>query len=257
MSGDHPIPPDLPPVQPQNYQVLCGIALAAMFLVLLQQGLMLFGLAALLLGSAAVLLRARLSPLLVLLVVVGGELTRQYLFPALQLRGALDVEDVVLCAATLAYVAGHYRLIALWSNILPPDPRQRYHKDAHAVVPLRRLGKIARQHRPAGQMSRGELASFVLQLPLFALLAQGVWMIVGARRALHEFSPRWMQFLQLAWGLALAVFLASQLFRVWRLVSMDRMTAQVLLQDELWQETRGEQRRIGRWLAWFKVRRRA
>ncbi|HTD79690.1 MAG TPA: hypothetical protein VK898_18790 [Chloroflexota bacterium] len=256
MSGDEPSAVELPAVQPQHYQVLCGMALATIFLVLLQQTLVLFGLVALLMGAAAILLRARLSPILILLPVVGGQLLRQYLYPEWRLHTALDVEDVLLCAATLAYLAGHYRLLALWSNILPPDPRQRYHKGAHAVVPIARLGKVAPQHRPASHVSRGELAWFVLQLPLFALLAQGVWIVIGARRELHDLSPRWMQFLQLAWGLALGAFVAAQFFRIWRLLSIDRMTAQMLLQDELWNETRGEQRRIGRWLAWFNLRRR-
>ncbi len=254
MSGDRPAPAELPPVQPQHYQVLCGMALAAILLILLQQGLVLFGLAALLLGAAAVLMHARISPILIVLPVVAGELARQYLFPPWQMHRVLDVEDVALCAAMLAYVAGHYRLLALRSHILPPDPRQRYHKEARAVVPLGRLGKVVAQHRPAAHISRGELMWFVLQLPLFAIAAQVVWIVLGARRELHEFSLRWVQFLQLAWGLGLVVFVASQLFRFWRLLSMDRLTARVMLQDELWQETRGEQRRVGRWLAWSRVR---
>jgi hypothetical protein len=241
---------------PQHYQVLCGIALAAVFLILMQQQVPLAGVAALLLGAAGILLRARISPILVLLAVVGGQLYRQYLFSVWRQHGALDVEDVVLCAATLAYVAGHYRLLAIWRHILPPDPRQRYHKQARAVVPVGRIGKIAPQHRPVALVSRSELALFVLQLPLFALLAQGAWMVIGARRELHELSPRWMQLLQLTWGVALAAFVIGQFFRIWRLLSMDRLTAQMLLQDALWHETRGEQRRIGRWLAWFNLRRR-
>jgi hypothetical protein len=257
MSGEQPSAVEVPAVQPQQYQVMCGMALAAILLIQVQQGLVMSGLVALLLGAAGVLLRARIGPVLVLLALVGGQLVRQYFSAPWTVHLALDVQDVALCAAMLAYVAGHYRLLALWSHILPPDPRQRYHKQAHAVVPLKRLGRIAPQHRPVAHLSRGELVWFVIQLPLFALMAQGVWMVVGARRELHGFSPRWMQMLQLAWGLALCVFLAGQLFRYWRLWSMDPMTAQVLLQDALWHETRGEQRRIGRWLAWWKVRRRA
>lgn len=65
---------------------------------------------------------------------------------------------------------------------------------------------------------------------------------------------RVVQLLQMAWGLALALFLAGQLFRFWRFLQMECMTARVFLQDVLWHETRGEQRRIGRWLAWFRLR---
>ena len=246
---------DAPPVQALHYQVLCGIALAAIFLVQLHEGLLLWGMIVLLLGATAVLLRVRISPLLIILPLVGGQLYLQYLFPVGRQRSALQVDDVVLCAATLAYVAGHYRLLALWRNILPLDPRQIYHKGAGVIVPLSRLGKVAAQHRPTTDLSRGELAWFVLQLPLFALLAQAIWIVLAARRDLHELSPWLLQLMHATWMLVLGLLLVGQLFRVVRLLRMDRVTAQMVLQDTLWHETRREQRRIGRWLAWWKRRR--
>jgi len=246
---------ELPPVQPLHYQVLCGIALAALFLVQLQQGLLLWGMIVLIVGAAAVLLRAPISPLLVIFPLVGGQLYIAYLVPFGRQRDALQVEDVVLCAATLAYVAGHYRLLALWSNILPLDPRQIYHKGAGVIVPLGRLGKVAPHYRPTAHLSRGELAWFLLQLPLFALLAQAVWIVLGARRSLHELEPRLLQLMHATWVLVLGLLLVGQLFRVVRLLRMDRVTAQMVLQDTLWHETHREQRRIGRWLAWWKLRR--
>src|SRR5262249_56308012 len=115
--------------------------------------------------------------------------------------------------------------------------------------------RVAPQPRPAVLLSRGEIAWFVLQLPLFAVLAQGAWVLLGARRQLLELSPRTVQFLMLAWTLTLVLFVAGHFFRYWRLLPMDGMTARMLLQDVLWHETRGEQRRIGRWLAWWKLRR--
>lgn len=256
MSDSRPSGDELPPVQPLHYQVLCGIALAAIFLVQLQQGLLLWGMIVLLIGAAAVL-RARISPLLVVLPLVGAQLYLRYLFPIGRQRDALQVEDVVLCAATLAYVAGHYRLLALWRSILPSDPRQIYHKGAGVIVPLSRLGKVAPQHRPVALLSRGELAWFVLQLPLFALLAQAVWIVLGARRNLHELEPRLLQIMHASWVLVLGLLLVGQLFRVVRLLRMDRVTAQMVLQDTLWHETRREQRRIGRWLAWWNLRRKS
>ena len=252
MSESRPDREEPVPVLPQHYQLLCGMALAAIFLVQLQQGLLLWGMFVFFVGAVAILLRVRISPVLVLLPLVGGQLYLQYLFPIWRQRDLLQIEDFVLCAATLAYVAGHYRLLSLWSSILPIDPRQRYHQDAAVIVPLGRLGTVAPQYRPAALLSRGELVWFLLQLPLFALLAQAAWLVLGARRELHELSPRWLQFLQLAWGLALGMFVAGQLFRLARLLRMDRVTAKMLLQDVLWHETRREQRRIGRWLAWKK-----
>jgi hypothetical protein len=244
---------EVAPVAPQHYRVLCVLALAAMFLVQFQQGLMLGGIVVLGVGAVAILLRAPISPLLVLLPLVGGQLYLHYLFP--RPHQVLQIEDVVLCTATLAYVGGHYRLMSLWRSILPTDPRQRYHTTAPVIVPLNRLGMIAPQHRPASLLSRGEMAWFVVQLPLFALLAQGAWLVLNAPRELLDLSPRWLQLLLLAWGLVLGMFIAGQLIRLARLLRMDRATAKMLLQDSLWHETRREQRRVGRWLAWFHLRR--
>jgi hypothetical protein len=243
-------------VQPYHYQVLCCAGLGLIFFLMMQQGSLVFGMAVLLLGSSAVLLRVRVSPALVIVPLVGGPLYDQYLFAFRRPHRALEVEDVLLCAAALAYVAGHYRLLAIWSHILPPDPRQRYHAQAHSDAPGQRVGKVVPQTRPAALLSRGELAWFVLQLPLFALAAQGAWMAVG-RRELHGLPVRWVQILpllQMAWGLVFVMFLAGQFFRFWRILQMDRVTARLFLQEMLWHETRGEQRRIGRWLAWWHLR---
>jgi hypothetical protein len=244
MSADRPAA-EPPPVSLQHYRVLCGLALGVIFVILLQQGLAPFAAAAVLLGGAAVVLRVPLSPLLVLITVVGGQLYLQYQFdaPGRRARDPLQVEDVALCSATLAYVVGHYRLLSLCAYIVPPDPR--HHQKGGAIVPLQ---------RPAALLSRGELAWFVVQLPLFAILGQGMWMLLRPRRHLHGLRPEWVQLLQLAWGLALVLFVVGQFFRLRRLWQMDRTTAQMLLQDALWHETRGEQRRISRWLAWSRHR---
>jgi hypothetical protein len=252
MSADVPTADALPPVKPLQYQLLCGVALGAILLVLADQGLALIIVAILMLGSAVLMRFIRLSPLVILVLVVGSQLYVHYSIRSQSSHRVLEIRDVTLCAATLAYVGGHYRLLGLWRAILPLDPRQRYHRQAPTIVPLGRIGKIAPQSRPAGLLSRAELAWFVLQLPMFTLLAQGVWIGLGVRRALHQLPLIWLQFLQLAWAIALVVFLAAQVFRFWRLVQMNAVTARMILQDDLWHETRGEQRRIARWLAWWK-----
>jgi hypothetical protein len=254
MSDGQQVDDTPPPVQPHYYQLLCVFALAAIFLVQLEQGLVLWGVAVGILGALAILIRVSISPLGVLLPLVGGQLYMQYMFPIGRPHGLLEVEDVALCTATLAYLGGHYRLLSLWRSILPADPRQRYHRESPVVVPVRRLGKVALQHRPASLLSRAELALFVLQLPMFALLAQVAWLLLGAPRELHDLSPRWIQFMLLVWGVALSLFTVGQLFRLTRLLQMDRLTAKMVLQDSLWHETRGEQRRITRWLAWWKLK---
>jgi len=246
---------DAAPVRPHHYQILCGTALGALFLIQLQQGLFLLAALGMLIGAAAILLRVRISPILVLIPLILGQIWLVYPVPGLRAQTALQVEDVVLCAAALGYVAGHYRLLSLWRNILPTDPRQRYHKRAAAIVPLNRLGRVAVQHRPASLLSRTEIAWLVLELPVFALLAQGAWIVLGIQRDVFGLPARWVQLGQIIWGLTFGVLIAGQIIRSIRLLRMDRLTARMLLQDALWHETRREQRRIGRWLAWGWLRR--
>jgi hypothetical protein len=254
MNEGRPVDATLPPVLPYHYQLLCAMALATIFLVQLQQGAFLWGAAVVLLGALAIVQRAPISPIAVLFPLVGGQLYLQYLFPSGRPRNLLQVEDVVMCTATLAYIGGHYRLISLWRSVLPADPRQRYHPEGPVIMGLNKVGKVALQHRPALLLSRGELALFVLQLPMFALLAQVTWLVLGTPRELHGLSARWIQFMLLVWGLALSVFIVGQLFRLIRLLRMDRITAKMVLQDTLWRETRREQRRVARWLVWWKVK---
>src|ERR1051325_8235340 len=114
MSNDTPRTPDGPDptdIRPLHYQIVCTVALGLVFLVLLQDGLLVSAAMVLLLGAAAVLLRVRISPILVVAPLVAGELYRFYSMPAFGSRSGLHAEDVLLCAATLAYVVGHYRLI--------------------------------------------------------------------------------------------------------------------------------------------------
>jgi len=255
MSNDGPLPEDSVPVRPLHYQVLCGAALAVLFVVQLQQGLLVAATFGMLIAIPAILLRVLISPLLVLIPLIAGQIWLSYPVEALRSQRPLQLEDVALCTGALAYVAGHYRLIALWRSILPADPRQRYHKHAAAIVPLDRLGRIAVQHRPASSLSRAEIARLVLELPLFAILAQGVWIVLSMPRDILGLPPRWVQLGLLVWGLTLGLLIAGQVLRALRLLHMDRMTAKMLLQDVLWNETRREQRRIARWLAWRRLRR--
>jgi len=59
----------------------------------------------------------------------------------------------------------------------------------------------------------------------------------------------------LLWTVIIVMFVAAHAFRGWRRAQMTRPLAQLTLQDVLWNETRGEQRRIAREeLAWLQQR---
>jgi hypothetical protein len=247
-------------ITPQHYQILCGLGLGLILLVSVEEGQTIAGLLAVLIGGLGVLLRLRLSPVLVLLALAAGRLYVQYLtrlavidFPP---RGGVLFQplDLVLCMATLGYVAGHYRLQSIWFNILPADPRRRYRRETRLVIPADRVGKVVPPQRSASLLTPAELAWFVLQLPLAALAAQGVWWLLSVRWSLTGLPPRLTQVLVLLWLVVIGLLVVGQLFRTWRRRQMDVATARTLLQDVLWNETRGEQRRIARWLAWWRLR---
>ena len=57
-------------------------------------------------------------------------------------------------------------------------------------------------------------------------------------------------------ALVLGVVVASAFLGYWRSAAQTREQAALVLQDAVWAETRGEQRRLNRWLAWARLRRR-
>jgi hypothetical protein len=231
------------PLTPRHYQIACGVALGVIFLLQMQAGLhMLLNVLMLVVGTLGILYRVRLSPLLVFLAMAGGHLAQQYernqLFnPDFRGFRFLDVGDVLLCLAMLGYLLAHYRLQGLWFHVFPYDTRQ---------------GKT--QARTEQSMTPAELFWLTMPLPFFAIAAELFMLFLRRPWDLVGLPSRWRQFLLMIWLLLVGMFVVAQFFRYWRRVQMDRATAQLLLQDMLWHETRGEQRRTNRWIVWRKLK---
>lgn len=232
----------------RHYQMVCGLALATIFAVQVQQSTvampvtLLGNLLVIFVGTLGILYRLRLSPLLVLLTLAIPHVVEQH--QSNQVFGAdfrslrFDLADVLLCIAMLTYMIGHYRLLGLRYGVLPADSRQPADEQA----------------RSAASLSTAELTALIIPLPAFALLAQLTAYALKQPWTFIELTPRWRQFLVLAWVILFGMFLAAHFFRYWRRLQMDRFTAQLLLQDIVWQQTRGEQRRIWRWIVWKKLK---
>jgi hypothetical protein len=236
------------PLRARHYQALGGLALAAIFLLQLQQsgtvtpvGLM-ADLFVVFTGTLGLLYRVRLSPIPVLLALAVPRLIEQY--HSNQVFGAdfrtmrFDLEDILLSAALLTYLIAQYRLHGLWFGVLPSDPRQT----------------VAEQARRESSLTAAELIGLIFPVPTFALLAEFAALLLKQHWTLLDVQPRSHQLLVVAWAILLAMFLAAHGFRYWRRQEMDAASAQLLLQDALWSETRGEQRRINRWWTWRKLR---
>ena len=241
---------------PRHYQALCGLSLAAIVLIQMQH----FGLNSptqlivhvliLGLGAFGILDRVRFSPMLILLALAVPHLIERrdpnQLFSAdVRNMRFLDGADVLVCMAALTYFIGHYRLLGLWAGVLPADSRSQPVAGAKPAPP---------QRRSEESLNAAEVVALVFTVPMFALLAEFACLLLKQPRTIVDIDPRWNQLLLVAWTLLVVMFLMAHAFRYWRRLQMDRASALLMLQDILWHETRGEQRRIQRWLAWKKLR---
>jgi cbb3-type cytochrome oxidase subunit 3 len=107
--------------------------------------------------------------------------------------------------------------------------------------------------RSESSLSAAELLPLIFIVPAFVLLAEMAVLLLNQHWPLVDLPSYWRRLLFAIWTVVLTMFLAAQAFRYWRRLQMDRATALLMLQDILWHETRGEQRRVQRWLAWRKL----
>ncbi|HZZ81435.1 MAG TPA: hypothetical protein VFE62_23235 [Gemmataceae bacterium] len=257
MSNAEPTPPVLeaapqgaaaPKITQRHYQALAGLALAAVFLLRLQQGsglqetALIVNLFVLMFGTISLLYRVRIAPILVPCALGLPMLFEQYNLNQFHFesRGmhVMDLGDVLLCVALLTYLVSMYRLNGLRFGLHPPDTR----------VPESTAARTETSLSPA------ELIGLVVPIPASALFAQVASLLLRQRWSLYDLPLRWQQFLIVAWTLLLVLFLAAHAFQCWRRLQMDRTTALLFLQDILWRETRGAQRSINRWIVWRKLR---
>jgi hypothetical protein len=226
----------------RHYQAVCALALVTVFLLQMQQdinslanGFMLF------LGAVFILVPIRFSPLYVFLVLAVRQFDQQRSLGWLTSHAARPPElaDLMLAMATLTYVGGQLRLNAIRS----PEPQS-----------TQRDQVVASTTRTDRAALPGELLWFLVSVPLCAAGAASCVILLPQHIEVADLSPGWLRFLALSWLLLTLMFVAGFCLRYWRSLQMDRATAQLLLQDVLWNETRGEQRRINRWIVWRKLK---
>ncbi len=162
-------------------------------------------------------------------------------------RGARPLSDLLLAVSLLAYAAAHYRLQGLVWRVLPPDPR---------VPRAARRGREGTLRRPADQAAAGELIVLLPALAAWAVLAALLWTWLRRRETDLEMADSSWQAILVLWLLGGGVLAAAGLLRYLALRRMTPTEAALYLQDVLWRETRREQGRLNRWLAWAWLRRR-
>lgn len=227
--------PATPPTNPATrvYESVCLGALLVVGLGLLQREFTFWSILPVLIGIAGVTARWRLAPLLVVLSV-GFILTDSWLVGRYP-RPMQPLEKYLLCGGLLAYIAAQLRLQGLAHGLVPRDPRK------HAP----RVGQVRRD--VAGQ----ELIGFAIALAACIALATAMlaWLPDRWEHHLGISGTAW-HLLILAWLLGLSFWISASLLKYLDQKRMLPDLALLYLQDQLWEETRREQRRPNRWLAW-------
>jgi hypothetical protein len=243
----------------RGYTLLCVFALLVLIwvLVLVTNGLELWSLLMVLTAIAALVAHWRMGPALllgcltILLVAQARFRWRFFGLPA----PSSGLPDLVLCAAVLAYVAGHYRLQSIVHHVFPLDPRQRKGRTG-----LGESGMKTREHsapssaRSPGLVTSWEIGQLVLTLPLWPLAAYLLWIRLALEMPeLNVPLPVWRLLLVL-WLIGLALVATGTVFAYLRRAQATPQENLLFLQDQVWRQTRGEQSRLNRWLVWARRR---
>jgi hypothetical protein len=251
-------------VGPIHYQILAGAGLLLIFLAQLDQGMYSGNLLVVCIGLLGIVSKWRIAPLLLLGALAAAQIGHHLMiyrdFATEDRRPLLHLRDLLLAIGLVAHIAANCRLQSLWAHIVPADPRQRERQQRRAGSSRRYVHVPVRQKRSSRLLTPQEIAAFVLLLPAWALVGQALWFFIAQPwpNAYSVFdSPRALRLLSLAWLLIVGMLMTGTVLAHWRRRQMDRAAAQMGLQDILWRETRREQRRIFRWLAWRRLHERA
>ncbi len=237
-----------------HYQVLAAFCLAVVALVQFQAGLLLTNLLAALIGALGLMFRWRLAPILFVALVAVAQFTLARDDHFVSLNRTMEFNDVLLCAAVLGYVSCLFRLQSIWHGILPTDTRMRTGAPRRVFPWLRRKTPLVPEKREAQFITPRELAWLVATLPLWAVAAQLANKLIPWEWYLLGFPAPFVRILVILWTLVVAFAVVNAVLSYWKHRDRDAARAQLYLQDLLWRDTRGEQRRLNRWLAWWKLK---
>jgi hypothetical protein len=220
-----------------HYVLFCVGGMAAVLLVMLSyhfRGWAVLPIAVGLLGALT-----RLGPIL-FAVAVALALN----FPPHQpfgQRALLRIPELIAAGGVLAYVIGHYRLQAIHLHAFAEG-----RKEPGSDEPPRR--------RHPRWVSSAELGQALIAVPTVAILAQITWHQLMGMPVQFRWGIIW-PFIVTVWVLGAVMAVVGGAFAWRRRQQMTVEEATIFLQDQLWQDTRRDQRRVARWLAWAAARR--
>jgi hypothetical protein len=187
---------------------------------------------------------------------------RRHPFP--HLATPQPVLDALLCVAVVAYVASYYRLLSLTRHIFPIDRRRRVvKKDKKATLlpppaeEQKRSGRLV-DAPEVGRLAVGVCAAVMLAHLLTAWLrdrhpGSDLWRLTPIGVQVQLPAPLW-QLLVLLWLFGFMLIVAQAVIGYLGMRRSSPEEAALYLQDQLWRQTRREQARLNRWLAWAEKR---
>lgn len=247
---------------------------AVLALALMERGAGLWAILPPLVGAAGLAFAWASAPVFVLLGIAIALLITQPL-----LANASATADVILAAATVAYVLAQFRLCAVSSSILPADPRRPLGSPpaprgipfwleflmALSVIPYLVFVLIRpktptdpRADRPprrdGATASPDELPWALGSVAAAAIGAAVLWYVTGRVPAPEAVDARQWRLGVVLWCVVVPAIM------VWTGVGylagrrMPVELARLVLNEFFWKETRRETRRIARWASWARLR---
>ncbi len=245
----------------RTYAFVCLASLVVILLMLLKRGLGAWSFLPVLISVLGVTLRWRVAPLLTLVLLAGFLYVKEMIDEAvpgskLYQHAPFSLPDWILSGAVLAYCAAHYRLQGLTFSIFPPDSRRGQEAGEPSAGTQHGLPGYVHQQRSTRSVSPWEVSWLILSLPIWAFLAQLSWKLLPGDVSKYGISSRAWQGIVLTWIVGLGILLTASFLHYAGRQRMTRREARLFLQDLFWRETSRDQRRLNRWLAWARLRRR-
>jgi len=228
----------------RNYMLLCLSALFLLVVCLAYRGLDWWSLVPTLIGCLTLLTYWNHGPPLVLLSLTGLlGMSEPHLHSNLRGWSRLPTPtlmDFLLCVAVLAYVLGHYRLLALMRHIFPQDPRRRRNNPA--------------QQRCPDLVTDGETVLLGLALLLWTGLAGIAWTWIIDYAPPLDIALEWWRVLRLVWAVLAVLAIGGIVASYVRQSAATPQESLLYLQDQCWRLTRREQSMLNRWWTWARLR---
>ncbi len=250
------------PMLAQTYLFVGLGAVVGLGVALLQIGAEPWAVLPALIGGAGLVFRWRLATLGVFLATTFALLAPRFLWGHFRdTRPPPTNVEMLLCASTLVYALAHYRLLALEIGLFSDEPL----RPATEPPRWRKLGPFALgriRSKPAPSLPRPidvaagrELPSALTAAAGATLAAFALWEATAAiRPPLGIKRPDW-RVGQTIWVVTLILVAVTGIIGYFGWRRRSAAEAELYLRDVFWAETRQEQRRVGRWLA-YGLRRR-